>query len=108
MSMTVQELYTFALRLADNLEETDREQFERLIQLRENVLMELSNNKDVSEADKAKLRDIGTFDSLFTERMLQIKNEASDQLQKIQNFRFQKKMYEQAYSAGSYFIDKKK
>lgn len=100
-------LYSDTLYLVDQIDNTDYEEFLSLIKLRDEVIEELLLS-NVTEEDKRMLAEIGSYDDIINKRMIMLKNEASQELDKIRTTRARKKTYEKSYASESYFFDAKK
>ncbi|MCF2944120.1 hypothetical protein [Paenibacillus tarimensis] len=91
----------------EQLDTAPYEEFTELVVLRDNVLQELQQKPDMSEDEKHMLRQIGEFDSVILNRMLELKEEAAQAIQKLSKTRVQKKAYQDSYTPGSFFFDRK-
>ncbi|WP_042170059.1 hypothetical protein [Paenibacillus gorillae] len=105
------ELYDTTLLMVERIDEIEPDQLLMLLDLRSDVIMKLELQPVISIAEKERLTEIGKFDSLITGRMNDLKEEASQALEKIKQTQIQKKVYEQAYDNAyvteSYFFDQK-
>lgn len=108
MSNQLEQLFETTKQLAEQIEEAEEEQLLNLINNRDVVLSNLQSQAKVTEKDKQILKEICSFDPIILAKMNGLKDEASQGLDKIKRSRIQKDVYEQSYSAESYFIDKKK
>ncbi|ANY66969.1 hypothetical protein BBD42_11180 [Paenibacillus sp. BIHB 4019] len=101
------ELYVKTKQVVEQLDHAESDDLLALIELRENVINQLETGLIVSEEQKQLLRDIGGFDEVLLAKMQLLKDEASQGLNKLNNNRLQKQVYEQAYASESYFIDRR-
>ncbi|SFF38549.1 hypothetical protein SAMN04487969_14328 [Paenibacillus algorifonticola] len=107
MENVIFELYVKTKQLVEHLDHSESDELLALIELREDVINQLESGILVSEEQKQLLREIGEFDEVLLTKMHFFKDEASQGLNKINNNRLQKQVYEQAYASESYFIDRR-
>ena len=108
MTALVQGLYEKTTELVKRLEVAEYEEFTALVELREEALHELQRRKGLSEEEKRMLRQIGEFDTAIVARMDELKQEAAQGSRRMAQSRHQQKMYQAAYTAESFFFDKRK
>jgi hypothetical protein len=101
-------LYLNTISLVSDIDQTSPEQLLSLIALRDVVLEELELQPVITDDDKRVLKHTVEYDSMLTSRLLQLKNEAAQALDRISKSRIQKQVYEQAHSHNSYFFDRRK
>ncbi|PWW08350.1 hypothetical protein DFQ01_10171 [Paenibacillus cellulosilyticus] len=101
-------LHEKTMDLVNRLETVEYMEWTALVELRDQTLLEVKQSSGPSEDEKQLLRQIGEFDSVIVARMLALKGEASRGLQNIAQSRQQRKMYQYAYTPGSFFFDKRK
>ncbi|RIX47305.1 hypothetical protein D3P08_25110 [Paenibacillus nanensis] len=107
MSITIAKLYDETLEYVKRLDSTTYEESILLVDLRDMVLNELKKDIVLTEDERKMLRQIGEFDKAILARFTELKDEASNAMQKINVTRMQKQKYEQAYAPQSYFVDYK-
>lgn len=81
---------------------------EEVLELRADVIDELTGLTEVSPEYKQMIRSICQHDQALVAHMESAKNQITASLNKLAQSKLSKQSYEQAYDAGSYFIDKKK
>ncbi|AJY74509.1 hypothetical protein [Paenibacillus beijingensis] len=101
-------LFKETAALMEDLSSVDYERLVHLVELRERALVEMQTLNRINESDQTTLSKLNEFDGAILGRMNQLKVEASVGLQKIQQSRMQKKVYDGDYNAGSSFFDKRK
>ncbi|MGK9252690.1 MULTISPECIES: hypothetical protein [Paenibacillus] len=99
-------LQEYTEQLAQQLYKVEYEQLEELVDLREEVLNGIQDG-ELTEKDRSRIQVLLSFDGQILSRMVELKEEASMALLKINQSRFQKNAYEQTSVQGSYFIDKR-
>lgn len=83
------------------------DQIEELIELREQIIRELSLKPSIADEEKVYIRQISEFDNKVNMRMTHLRDEASKELRIINNTRKQKSGYDLHQPNESYFIDYK-
>lgn len=99
-------LQEYTEQLAQQLYKVEYEQLEELVDLREEVLNGIQDG-ELTEEDRSRIQVLLSFDGPILSRMVELKDEASMALLKINQSRSQKNAYEQTSLQGSYFIDKR-
>jgi hypothetical protein len=101
-------LHSLTSELVTKIQEAEPEQLLQLVELREEVIQELSGMKDISQSVKEQLQFLGKCDVIILNRMNEIKDEAGSSVGKIKASRHQRRLYESNSVPDSYFFDKKK
>lgn len=101
-------LKEFTERIVLQINDTEGEVLERLVDLRAEVIAELQARVPLSDADKNKVKSIQSHHDKLIARMEELRDEASEGLNRIQQSRVQKRSYESYVPANSFFFDKKK
>ncbi|GGH64414.1 hypothetical protein GCM10008014_42770 [Paenibacillus silvae] len=92
-----------------NLSKFDEDQLLTYTEQREAIVNEMSSYSSLLTDDmKAEIKQLLVGEGVIVERMLAIKNEAAEWLEKRENIRSQQNAYQQSYSSGSIFIDYRK
>ncbi|QAY67761.1 hypothetical protein [Paenibacillus protaetiae] len=108
MSELIHQLWDSTQETVSGLGQAEPESLIALIELRDQVLRYAQEQTVLTEDEKRMLQQIGEFDAVIVERMQQLRDEASNQIQKIRKTRMQKQVYEKAYDYGSFFVDRRK
>jgi DNA-binding ferritin-like protein len=108
MQSKLEQLYEITESLVSNLSETVPEDFERLVELREDALLDLEKLKTLTEMDKQMLFIVDRHHAALVQRMTELRDNASEGLDKIRQSRIQKNRYDPDHASGSYFIDRRK
>ncbi|ASS67227.1 MULTISPECIES: hypothetical protein [unclassified Paenibacillus] len=99
-------LQDYTEQLTQHLHKVEYEQLEELVDLREDVLNGIQDG-ELTEEDRSRIQVLLSYDGPILSRMIELKEEASMALLKINQSRSQKNAYEQTSLQGSYFIDKR-
>ncbi|SEO66571.1 hypothetical protein [Paenibacillus sp. OK076] len=92
-----------------NISELDEEQLLNYSEQRESIVNEIGSYTLLLTDDmKAEIKQLLIGEGVIVERMLEIKNEAAEWLEKRGNIRSQQNAYQHSYSADSVFIDYRK
>jgi|GEM_PF-5903638 hypothetical protein len=108
MEMKLEQLLAMSGRLAQQMSDPTVEEWQELLRLRDDAIEELSRQSSVTDEQKRMLFELQRVDGILLMRMEKLKAETAAALHKIGQSKLQKQAYEQAYSAGSFFIDKRK
>ena len=108
MVTRLDELYELTVAIVAKGLDLESDQLDRLLQLREDTIHDLTRRSNISEKDRQLLLEIRQFDITLLAAMETIKAEAETALGRISRSRVQKQVYEQSYAVDSYFIDRKK
>jgi cell division septum initiation protein DivIVA len=104
----VKKLHSMTLTISDIIDQTDVDQLLDLVEFREKVIKSLQScNEPVPEEIQFMLREIQYCNDIIVGRIRELMEEAAAGLQSFNRFSQQKKVYEQAYTANSYFVDKR-
>jgi hypothetical protein len=108
MSEKLIELYEVTMNLVMRIDEADSTELTSLVELRSEVLDVFMDKKKLSETEKQMLLKVNEFDSIIVTRMNQIKDDATEGINKINRMRLHKKKYDQTEEPTSFFFDKRK
>ncbi|HUC91991.1 MAG TPA: hypothetical protein VMS09_08180 [Paenibacillus sp.] len=108
MATKLEQLHSATIRIAEHGVDGDAEEWNSLLALRDEALEELTALSALTGAQEQMVREISAYDSVLVEQMELLKEQAAASLEKLNQSKLQKNVYEQSYAAGSYFIDKRK
>ncbi|WP_413374354.1 hypothetical protein [Paenibacillus taichungensis] len=92
-----------------NISELNEDQLLDYVEQREYIVNEMKAYRSlITDEMKTRINELIIEESIIVERMLKIKDEASEWLEKRGNIRSQQNAYQQPYSANSAFIDYRK
>lgn len=104
----VKKLHVMTLKVSEIIDQTDIDQLLKLVEVREEVIKQLEiYNEQLPSHIQLMLREIQSCHDIIIDRMRELMNEASAGLQSFNRSSQQKRVYEQAYTANSYFVDKR-
>ncbi|RKP47249.1 hypothetical protein D7Z26_23365 [Cohnella endophytica] len=99
-------------QFVSGLDQVQHEEVMAFIEEREQLVAEISDSKQLPSSltlvQKQRIQAVLQLDNMILNRMNQLKNEASHELQKIQQSKMHHNVYDKAYAADSAFFDKKK
>ncbi|GGG84499.1 hypothetical protein [Paenibacillus radicis (ex Gao et al. 2016)] len=104
--MSIEALHTATLYFIEQIERISYEDAVQLTDLREEVLNEIGN-RSISADEKQLLHQIGEFDEIIVAKMVEFKDQASQEIQTIAKTRMHKKKYENPYNFEGVFVDQK-
>ncbi|NDI36511.1 flagellar protein FliT [Chengkuizengella sediminis] len=111
MDKLIPQLEELTKQTFEQLNSMSYEQLEQFVQNREKIINQIKNIK-ITDEHKQKyqqmIQNITKYDKQILEKMKKLKNEASQELHKIQSGKKQKTAYQNAYTADSVFFDRKK
>lgn len=99
------QLHETTVRLVARIEEVELEELMALLETRDHLISKLIPHTSLTEEVKQVIRKICGYDQVIVSRMCSLKDEAAQELDRINKTRIQKKTYDQSYSSSSYFID---
>ncbi|WP_028551013.1 hypothetical protein [Paenibacillus sp. UNC451MF] len=112
MDKSLDELLQMTQQLASKLETVGYEEIVEFVNIREELVLNIQKQYENHKLDKSYLDhalvSILSYDDQILYRMQQLKNEASDNLNKMTTAKQQKSSYEAKYAPESMFFDKKK
>ncbi|WP_438447376.1 hypothetical protein [Gorillibacterium sp. sgz5001074] len=111
MDELLKDLEELTLEIAEKLQELEFEDLLEFVDQREELLTQLreaDNGQQPLAGYQDRIRRLLSHDDAILARMLELKNEASAGLAKIEQGKRQKNRYESAYAADSYFFDQRK
>ncbi|MUT65011.1 hypothetical protein [Paenibacillus sp. NEAU-GSW1] len=108
MKASLERLYETTLSLSQRLDMADSDELAALVELRDEVIRNLELKSNITDTEKRMLKEIGELDEAVVFRMIALKEEAAQAINKMSQSRLQKKGYQNAYAAESFFFDTKK
>ena len=111
MDEHIEQLESLTNEFVAHIDQILYEEILSFIEKREKIVKGLSGkfrSNSLTSEQKQRIQAILNHDTLITKKMADIKQEASTELQRIRQSRMQHNTYDKAYTADSYFFDRKK
>ncbi|MDP5275891.1 flagellar protein FliT [Chengkuizengella axinellae] len=111
MDSLIPQLESLTKQTYDQLKSITYKELEQFVNKRESIINQMKNSGITDEQKQLfqqTIVNITRYDKEILMKMKQLKDEASQELNKIQSGRKQKSAYQNAYTADSVFFDKKK
>ncbi|MFS1514790.1 flagellar protein FliT [Chengkuizengella sp. SCS-71B] len=111
MDSLISQLESLTKQTYDQLSSMNYEQLAQFVQKREEIINQIKNIKITDEhiqKYQKLIQNITQYDQQILEKMKRLKDEASQELHKIQSGKKQKTAYQNTYTADSVFFDRKK
>lgn len=104
----VTQLFDLTLHIIDQIGDIGYEDLAAFADQRESLVKTMmSNHTEFNESDKIKIKQLMDYDHIIINKMLSLKNEASNWLNKQGSIRVQKNAYSAHYAPDSLFFDTK-
>ncbi|OBR63551.1 hypothetical protein A7K91_06250 [Paenibacillus oryzae] len=101
-------LYKKTRELVEETSEVPYEEFVELVEMRESIIQKLYLYGTLNETEKMYIQQISQLDNEVNRRMHEHRNNAAQQLKKLDETRKQRSGYDMDLAGESYFIDYRK